>query len=100
MFATLNQHVWLVYVEVYRLLPVPIETGKSHIPRQAVGAGAGLAFGTGVCFSTWLAVVHSASLAGSFLYLLRTRLFNTCSATAALCAASSNPLVAGTSVAS
>ena len=31
------------------------------------GAAAGFARGTGVCFSTWLAVAHSASLAGLFL---------------------------------
>jgi hypothetical protein len=30
-------------------------------------AAAGFARGTGVCFSTWLAVAHSASLAGLFL---------------------------------
>jgi hypothetical protein len=32
-----------------------------------VAAGVGFARGTGVCFSTWLAVAHSASLAGLFL---------------------------------
>jgi cytochrome b subunit of formate dehydrogenase len=32
----------------------------------------GFAFATGVCFSTWLAAAHSASLAGSFLQVTRT----------------------------
>ena len=56
------------------------------------GVAAGVARGTGVCFSTWLAVAHSASLAG--LQVFFTMVPRTCNATAALCAESSNPPVA------
>jgi hypothetical protein len=40
---------------------------KSDIHFYGVGDGVGFARGTGVCFSTWLAVAHSASFAGLFL---------------------------------
>ena len=43
-----------------------------------------------MCFSTWLAVAHSASFAGLQVFLVP----RTCNATAALGAESSNPPVA------
>lgn len=42
------------------------------------GVAAGFAWGTGVCFSTWLAVVHSASFAALLLQVLRTIPFTSC----------------------
>lgn len=55
---------WFVIVEFTTLWPVANATGQSRIHHFcATGAGAGFAFGTGVCFSTWLVVVHSASRA-------------------------------------
>jgi hypothetical protein len=70
--VALDGWIWVhLHKVIQAFQTVQISTGADHWIVSAhftdPGVAAGFARGTGVCFSTWLAVAHSACLAGLFL---------------------------------